>query len=297
MLFVLPAVGAAITAFYMFRMWFLVFAGEPRGFRGEAQAVAAHQHDDETTLADEQAEHGHGADAHDLNPAAHAHESEPIMTWPLMILAFFAVFIGWTLWLGLPFGVPILERIISYGEPLGVINAHLPWIHWYAVASSMVIGVVGIGLGALYYAPAGLPYFPSTRLNPAHAASQFHGLYKLFKNKWYFDEIYGATLIRPCLAFARYCGRLDKLLVDGLVNGSAWVTERLSRLNGVFDKLGVDGAVNGLAGARVLRGRSRPGDPDRQAPQLPDVPGGGAGRPVRRRLRLGRRRLTTPGLI
>ena len=32
LLFVLPAVGAAITAFYMFRMWFLVFAGEPRGY-------------------------------------------------------------------------------------------------------------------------------------------------------------------------------------------------------------------------------------------------------------------------
>ena len=32
LLFLLPAVGATITAFYMFRMWFLVFAGEPRGF-------------------------------------------------------------------------------------------------------------------------------------------------------------------------------------------------------------------------------------------------------------------------
>ena len=35
LLFLLPAVGAAITAFYMFRMWFLVFAGEPRGYPGD----------------------------------------------------------------------------------------------------------------------------------------------------------------------------------------------------------------------------------------------------------------------
>jgi NADH:ubiquinone oxidoreductase subunit 5 (subunit L)/multisubunit Na+/H+ antiporter MnhA subunit len=248
MLFVLPAVGAAITAFYMFRMWFLVFAGEPRGFRGEVQAVVAHHHDEEQALAHEEEAHGHGADAHDMNPAAHAHESEPIMTWPLTILAFFAVFVGWTLWLGLPYSTPILERIISYGEPLGVINAHAPWIHWSAVASSLVIVVVGIGLGALYYGPAGLPFVPSTRLSPAAAASRFHGLYNLFKNKWYFDEIYEMALVRPCLAFARYCGRIDKLLVDGLVNGAAWVTERFSRLNGLFDNMGVDGLVNGAAG-------------------------------------------------
>jgi hypothetical protein len=61
-------------------------------------------------------------------------------------------------------------------------------------------------------------------------------------------------LINPCLAFARLCGRLDKLLIDGLVNGSAWTTERLSRFNGVFDKLGVDGAVNLLADVVYVAG-------------------------------------------
>jgi proton-translocating NADH-quinone oxidoreductase chain L len=256
LLFVLPALGATITAFYMFRMWFLVFAGEARGFRGEAHAAVSHAHDEEHALAAEEAAHGHGAGGHDLNPAAHAHESEPIMTRPLIILAFFSVVVGWTLALGLPYGTPILERILSYGEPAGVINAHPA--HWYAVASSLLIGVVGIGLGALYYAPAGLPYFPATRLDPSRAASRFHGLYELFRNKWYFDDIYRALLINPCLAFARFCSKVDKLLVDGLVNGSAWTTERLSRFNGVFDKLGVDGAVNVLADMVYVAGdRSR----------------------------------------
>ena len=40
-------------------------------------------------------------------------------------------------------------------------------------------------------------------------------------NKWYFDELYWAVFVRPCLAFARLCGRIDKVLIDGLVNGSA----------------------------------------------------------------------------
>ena len=87
MLFVFPAVGAILTAFYMFRMWFLTFAGEPRGFPSGVAAVHAHAHDEEHALdAEHGAAHGHGH-GHDLNPVAHAHESEPIMTWPLIILA------------------------------------------------------------------------------------------------------------------------------------------------------------------------------------------------------------------
>jgi len=69
-------------------------------------------------------------------------------------------------------------------------------------------------------------------------------VYRLFKNKWYFDDIYGALFVRPCVAFARFCGRVDKFLVDGLVNAMAFLTERLSHFDGVFDKVGVDGLVN-----------------------------------------------------
>ena len=149
--------------------------------------------------------HGHGPSHHDLNPAAHAHESEPVMTWPLIILAVCSIFVGWTVWIGLPLGTPVLEKMIEYGEPASVIESH--WAHWYALGCSLVIAATGIGLGALYYAPANLPYFVSTRLSPARAAQQFPGLYRLFKNKWYFDDIYDALFVRPCLAFARFCGR------------------------------------------------------------------------------------------
>jgi NADH:ubiquinone oxidoreductase subunit 5 (subunit L)/multisubunit Na+/H+ antiporter MnhA subunit len=242
LLLLLPAVGAMITAFYMFRMWFLVFSGEARGFRTQVAAQSAHDHDVEHALADHEVEHGHGPSHHDLNPVAHAHESEPIMTWPLIILAVFSVFLGWTWWLGLPIGIPPLEQMISYGEPSGVISSH--WAHWYAVGCSLVIAAVGIGLGALYYAPANLPYFVPTRFSAAQAAERFPGLYRLFKNKWYFDDIYWALLVRPCLGFARFCARVDRILIDGLVNGSAFVTERLSHWDGIIDKLGVDGLVN-----------------------------------------------------
>ena len=155
LLFLLPAVGATLTAFYMFRMWFLTFAGEPRGFASEVAAEVAHDEDVHHILADEEVAHGHGPSDHDLNPAAHAHESEPIMTWPLIILAVCSIFVGWTVWLGLPLGTPVLEKMIEYGEPTTVIESH--WAHWYALGCSLLIAATGIGLGALYYAPANLP--------------------------------------------------------------------------------------------------------------------------------------------
>ncbi|WP_165232248.1 NADH-quinone oxidoreductase subunit L [Aquisphaera insulae] len=243
LLFMLPALGATITAFYMFRMWLLTFAGEPRGFSGQAEVQAVHQHlDEEHELAEEEEAHGHGAHHHDQNPAAHAHESEPIMTRPLIALAVCSVFAGWTIWLGLPFGTPVLEQMLAYGQPANVINAH--WAHNLALLASLVIASVGIGLGFLYYAPPGLPYFVPQRLSAAAAARRFHGLYTLFKNKWYFDDLYRAVLVQPCLAFARLCGRFDKVLIDGVVNGLASLTAQVSRFDGLFDALGVDRLVN-----------------------------------------------------
>ena len=168
------------------------------------------------------------------------------MTWPLIILAVCSVLVGWTVWVGLPVATPVLEQMLAYGEPPGVINAH--WAHWYALGCSLVIATLGISLGALYYAPPppGLPYFVATRLSARQAAERFGVLYNLFVNKWYFDDIYWAVFVRPCLAFARFCGRVDKNLIDGIVNGMAFVTAWLSRWDGFFDRFGVDGLVNVL---------------------------------------------------
>ena len=135
MLFVFPAVGAILTAFYMFRMWFLTFAGEPRGFPSKVEAVHSHVHDEEHALdKDHGTGHGHGH-GHDLNPAAHAHESEPIMTWPLIILAVCSIFSGWTFLyvIPLPFGTPTLEHMLEYGEPYRAIDIEAMH-HYYALA-------------------------------------------------------------------------------------------------------------------------------------------------------------------
>jgi proton-translocating NADH-quinone oxidoreductase chain L len=227
LLFLLPAVGATITAFYMFRMWFMVFAGEARGYP-------------------EQMDHGHGHDDHHHhgNPVEHAHESDPIMTWPLIALAVPAMFVGWTWQFGLPFDEPVLEYMLTYGEPIR--GKDLWSMHYYAMAASFLIAAVGIGAGIAFYAPP-MPYAFRRRFSPAAAAARFPGLHSFLINKWYFDELYDAVFVRPALALAQRLAQFDKLVVDGLVNGAAGFTGLLSRLEGRFDKIAVDGLVNLVA--------------------------------------------------
>ena len=80
--FWIAAGGAAITAFYMFRLWYMTFAGQPR---------------------DEHVYH-------------HAHESPWVMVGPLVVLAFFAIVAGWTLTYVGNFGLPPL---LEQARPMG----------------------------------------------------------------------------------------------------------------------------------------------------------------------------------
>jgi proton-translocating NADH-quinone oxidoreductase chain L len=274
MLFLLPAVGAVITAFYMFRMWFLVFAGEARGFPTAADEAYAHATDEEHALAhghDHDAiqvieddhgrdaiqvigdDHGHGHGyGHGRNPAAHAHESEPIMTIPLVILAVMSVIAGWGFWYVIPnpftflrLGIPLLEQMLEYGEPYRALDPELlHGMHWYALGGSLLIAAVGIGLAGVYYAPRHVPFFVPTRLSAARIADRFGGIYKFLVHKWYFDELYWAVFVRPCLAFARLCREVDAHFIDGLVNRAADLARLMDRVVGFFDVKAVDRLVN-----------------------------------------------------
>src|SRR5205807_1652392 len=136
----------------------------------------AHAHDEERPV-DHGPAGGHAHDLHhDRNPAAHAHESEPVMTVPLLILAFFSIFSGWTLAFGLPWGTPLLELMLEYGEPYRAIDMHAT--HYYALGASLLIMLVGIGLALLYYAPPGFPFFVPTRLKAVRTVERYGGLYR-----------------------------------------------------------------------------------------------------------------------
>ncbi len=233
LLFVLPVIGAFLTAFYMFRLWFLVFDGEPRGV--PAPLVV-------------EDEHGFGSapGSHDinvhvqaphLNPVEQSHESEPLITVPLIVLAVFAVFVGWPITGGLPFfGIdPFLEHWLAYGAPRGAFE--LGGAKWWAMGASFLIALVGIALAAGYYSRWRI-------FTPEATARRVSPLHDFLTHKWYFDEIYRAAFVRPVLALSRGAAAFDRTVLDGLVNGSARLTVALSWLDGRFDRGIVDGLVN-----------------------------------------------------
>jgi NADH:ubiquinone oxidoreductase subunit 5 (subunit L)/multisubunit Na+/H+ antiporter MnhA subunit len=174
------------------------------------------------------------------------------MAWPLLILAVPTIMIGWP-WFIVPLTEPVLEQMLAYGEPFEAVD--LASAHWIAMGASLVIATLGIGLGILYYAdPAWHPFVHRYRRDPRTTAERFPGLHDFLVHKWYFDELYQAALVRPTLALARLSSNFDRWIIDGIVNGAAFLTGLLSRLEGVFDRIAVDGLVNWTARGVYLVG-------------------------------------------
>ena len=96
-----------------------------------------------------------------------------------------------------------------------------------------------IGLGLLFYIKdTSLPDIWAARLAPLYRASY---------NKYWIDEIYGWAVTRRTMDLARGVFKFDSEVVDGAVNGSAWLTRLSSKITGGTDKYFVDGLVNAIA--------------------------------------------------
>ncbi len=126
-------------------------------------------------------------------------------------------------------------------------DAHLAHMaHSYAMYSSVAVGTLGIFLGFVVY------FFGW--IDPARVANSVKPLYNFLLNKWYFDELYDATVINGSIAFSKFLAWFDLHVVDGLVNLAAQLGIFVSFLVGKFDDYVVDGAVNGLASATTGSG-------------------------------------------
>jgi proton-translocating NADH-quinone oxidoreductase chain L len=168
LLFLSGLLTAALTAFYTFRAYFLTFWGPER-----------------------------------IPPEAgeHAHESPPIMTIPLMILAVGAVGAGFLLW---PFRSFILRtpRISELAEP--EIN------HAILLVASILVVAAGIGMAWLMY-----------YRNPGMAGrwvANLQALYQLSLNKLHLDEIYYAFVVAPLSGIAVVCRFVDLQVLDSIVD-------------------------------------------------------------------------------
>jgi NADH-quinone oxidoreductase subunit L len=198
LLFMLPAVGAAITAFYMFRLFYMTFTGEPRD------------------------EHVH----------EHAHESPGVMWIPLAVLAV----ASWIAGYGFGGAGPLLERVLSYRPP-HVELTHVPHeIHQTGGLIALAVVLCGIAAAAMFY--------QFRVLSAEEMARRFPEVHRFLVNKWYFDELYDAVLVRPSLRIAQRCREFDWNIIDGLVDGAARWTVRVSDWDGRFDFRVIDGVVN-----------------------------------------------------
>jgi NADH-quinone oxidoreductase subunit L len=118
--------------------------------------------------------------------------------------------------------------------------------HTYAMYSSVAVGALGIFLAFLVYSFGWI--------NPDRVMNAVKPLHNFLQNKWYFDELYDATIINGSKALSRGLAWFDMYVVDGLVNLTAQIGVFVSFLVGKFDDYVVDGAVNGLASATTGSG-------------------------------------------
>ncbi len=116
----------------------------------------------------------------------------------------------------------------------------------HMTAMFLSISMVIIGIGGAWWV------YHQKKINPAIFQEKMHGMYTALQGQYFFDEFYAATIYRATLWWADVCAAFDRIVVDGIVNGTGHLTRMVSSVNGSFDKYVVDGAVNGVAS--VLQG-------------------------------------------
>ena len=183
LLFILGMITAFMTAFYMFRMWFMTFTGEPRG-------------------------HCHG-------------ESPKPMTVPLIILSIFAIGSGLLILVGLgdfmaqSLAVGMDGILAALGLEIEIHSA----MHiaeeiftnvWTYVA--IVLAVVGIGIAYLMYVkkPFVAENFDETKKG---------AIYNLVAKRYYFPQLYNQISWKLGYGISRIVDVFDRKVIDGTVNG------------------------------------------------------------------------------
>ena len=250
-LFVIALFAAGITAFYMFRLIFMTFFGEPRNQEMHAMA----------------------------------HESPWVMVVPLLILAAlsFPIVNKWWFkegYINKPHQAHVHEpshaQLIPDGKTgndnldfsiFGISEAHAAEDeggnaddahhgHSPAHTIAMVLSIIVAGLGILL----SWLFYHKRRFSAESVATTFRPMYNIFWNKYYFDEFYNGVLVALTVWKSRLFARFDLSIIDGIVNGVATITRVIfAAFIGFFDNLVIDGIVNRVAkiiwsvGGRIRR--------------------------------------------
>jgi NADH-quinone oxidoreductase subunit L len=220
-LWTIGAVTSLLTATYMFRLVFLTFHGERR------HDAPTPEHPEE----EEAASHGHGATAHGHGAL---HDAPPAMAFALIVLALGSVLAGYVgvphvlggenrlaTWLEPSFQPPRLTPVEVFEVPpeAGEEAAEHASLELTLMAVSSGIALLGIGLAAFIWL--------KRRDIADSMARKYAGLHRLLLNKYYVDELYDATVVRPIQIGSQegLWRGLDVRVVDGAVNGAGTIVE------------------------------------------------------------------------
>ena len=176
--------AAVMTAFYMFRLYFLTFTGEYRS-------------------ADQSGDHPYDA---------HPHESPSSMTIPLVVLGLGALVVGF---LGLPHVMPITGAHLPSWWSGWMHNSVAGWepseeMHVVNLASGLAFAAMAIGITAAWLLYRNKSEDVLEKKIPAR-------LYQLAFDKWRVDELYAATIVNPIKRTATVAGHADMTFVDALM--------------------------------------------------------------------------------
>ncbi|MGK7944892.1 MAG: NAD(P)H-quinone oxidoreductase subunit 5 [Microcystaceae cyanobacterium] len=192
---------AGLTAFYMFRMYFMTFEGEFKGNDTEIQkqllafgpgAMDVKELDHDTD------DHGHSSEPH---------ESPITMTLPLLVLAIPSTLIGLV---GMPWNNRFEGLIYAPGEVLEEVAQFDQTEFLIMAGNSVGIALIGITIASLMYL--------SHKIDPKAIADKFPVLYQFSLNKWYFDDLYNSVFVMGCRRLARQIMEVDYRVIDGAVN-------------------------------------------------------------------------------
>lgn len=238
LLFLTPLVTAGITSFYMFRLWFMTFAGKPR----------------------------------DQHVYDHCHENPIIMTGPLLALSIFAAGCAWggesgPLYRLITFSetVPATARVEAKGPEAARLkqaaeaknraedgkknearvltlpshqghDSDVHKVHGTAGSLALIAAFAGMILAYLLYVQA--------TINPADIRRQFPAIYDFLLDKWRFDGLYEIMFVKPVHVVSAWCVGFDKHVLDAILHASAKLTVLASSWDRKFDETMVDGLVN-----------------------------------------------------
>jgi NADH-quinone oxidoreductase subunit L len=214
-------VGVFVTAFYSFRMYFLVFHGEERFGKEQHHS---HGHDSDAHAEEEEDAHGH----HGLAPGEKPHESPFVVWFPLAVLAIPSAIIGY-LTIGPMLHGDFFKGVIFVGENHHAMEElheefHGPLAMALHGFMTMPFWLAFAGVASAYYC------YMINRKVPEWFYAKFKALHTLLDNKYYMDKFNDVVFAGGARLLGNGLWNVgDKGLIDGLiVNGSAklvgWVS-------------------------------------------------------------------------